>query len=111
MISGITQDEQDAIWRETRDSLRDIYLSYKARSGRWTKIARKMCEILYLMDVTETLLVRHPGRGAEEGSRERLFVIPSIPSDHSVDLFLATSWFVRNHGTALDADDDNRQTK
>jgi len=101
IISGITQDEQDAIWRETRDALRDIYISYNARSGQWTKVAKKMCEILYLMDVTETLLVGHPGRTAEEGSRERFSFLTDQMSKYLEINILVTEMKLEVEMTAL----------
>ena len=111
ILSRITQDEEDAIWRETRESLQEIYLSFKARSGRWSEIGRKMGEVLSVMEETETCLGGHPGRGAAVGSSERLYGIPLAPHDHDIDLFSAVSWFVNSHGTSLDADEDNRQNR
>lgn len=69
---GLTQEEQDAIWNDTQNCLRDIASSCRSRAGSWTEVARKADKVLWLISGTNQCLSNHPGRNADDGSTERL---------------------------------------
>ena len=64
-IRIITQEEQDAIWNETEECLRDIAITCKTRSGSWTEIGRKADKILWVMsESTDRFLLAGRGVGS-----------------------------------------------
>lgn len=69
---GLTQEEQEVIWKETQDCLRDIASSCRARAGSWTEVARKADKVIWLISETNERLSTHSGKNADEGSTERL---------------------------------------
>ena len=95
---GLTQEEQDAIWNDTQDCLRDIASSCRARAGSWTEVARKADKVLWLISGTNESLSTHPGKNADDGSTERLYDVPHRSPCSILIPFSGISWFVRRHG-------------